>query len=342
MAKTKQNLGRILMGGSGSTGSSLLKNIFGRHSRIFASQETSILAKASLYTDWPTARRRLGRTHWLGLHNHGFHLYDRIDIDEEELLLSQSEALAHADAADSVLDFVDRLFGPALADREADIWLEKTPANAATLGHFLAADPSAYVIHTVRDPLDTIASLVARGQSPYYATSLYLLNTACAMAHRDHPRYLEIRYEDLVADPPTSIKKLCANLGIVYEEDMLIPQQEQHLKGTSLPSWQYDETAAIGRGSVRRFDKADATSKAKILHAIQHLSASTYAKKHYELDIHDVASIAQHYSYKLPQTQDEQTSAAFSKALRQAQKADRRHRRKYQLILGPKKIDIKD
>ena len=67
---------QVIMGGSGSTGSSLLKNIMNRHQEIFAGGETAFFAKKMIYDNWLKARSRILKRKLFGLRNFGWHIYN--------------------------------------------------------------------------------------------------------------------------------------------------------------------------------------------------------------------------------------------------------------------------
>lgn len=321
--------GEIIMGGSGSTGSSLLKNILGRHSQIFASQETSIFAKSEVYKDWAGAKKRILGKRWWGLANLGFHRYDRIDFYPEEVLFSKETLKDIIDNSETLPEFATALFSKACINKGANRWLEKTPANSFCFLPFKHVFPKAKIIHIVRNPLDTIASLIARGQNPYYATAIYLCNTAAGIEARSLGQdYLEIKYEDLVQTPRKSIATLCAFLEIQVEENMFEPRQESHSNGTTLPGWTYDETEKIQSGSVSRFTKLDKVGQDEILHAIHNIYINEKGQAAFSTNITDVISIAQYLKYVIPPCpRDEE----LRRKLLRFRKKDKRSRLKYEI-----------
>jgi len=179
-----QVLGKVLMGGSGSTGSSLLKNILNRNERIFSGGETAFLSKRLVYDDWPKAKKRLQRRKTKGLRNFGFHIYNGTDMCFPEYLWKPDELDSAAVASMNLDEFCEVYFGKALELTGATTWIEKTPANAACFASFLNHFQDSKVIHMVRNPYDTIASLCNRGFSLHYAVGRYADFWRSAMIHR--------------------------------------------------------------------------------------------------------------------------------------------------------------
>ena len=290
----------ILMGGSGSTGSSLLKNILGRHPKIFGSQETSLFAKAESYSNWERVQKRIFNKKWTGLKNYGFHRYDRIDFDANELGWALEDIQDLAWNTDDVVEFANALFSKVAPEDQSIQWLEKTPANACCFQFFVQKFPNGKILHTVRDPLDTIGSLVARGQSPYYAASVYLCNTAAALGQRHHTAYHEVKYEELVFNPEDTLRAICDFFGISFHEKMLTPGQEKHLESTTMEGWHYDETEKVQTGAVNRFYNLPTHLQKEILVMITSLSLSDLGAVKYQTDITNILQIALFYEYSLP------------------------------------------
>ena len=290
----------ILMGGSGSTGSSLLKNILGRHPNIFGSQETSLFAKAESYSNWEKIQKRIFKKKWAGLKNYGFHRYDRIDFDPKALGWTLDDIQDIAWHTDDFVEFSNTLFSKVAPSDQSIQWLEKTPANACCFQFFVQKFPTGKIVHTVRDPLDTIGSLVARGQSPYYATSVYLCNTAAALGLRHHAAYHEVKYENLVFSPEDTVRDICGFFGISYQNQMLTPGQEKHLESTTMEGWHYDETEKVQTGAVNRFYSLPIHLQKKILSIISTIGLSEAGAVRYQTDITNILQIAQMYDYSLP------------------------------------------
>jgi hypothetical protein len=82
--------------------------------------------------------------------------------------------------------------------------------------------PGAKFVIMVRDGRDVTASLGKR-QSGNFAAGLerWVVDTAIAVEERDSPDVLVLTYEALVTDTVGTLQRLCAFLGLPYDEGML-------------------------------------------------------------------------------------------------------------------------
>jgi hypothetical protein len=67
----------------------------------------------------------------------------------------------------SFTGFCDAFFEKPMSKYQKVHWAEKTPANVLQFRKFMQSFEDAYIVHVVRNPYDTVASLVARGMSAY-------------------------------------------------------------------------------------------------------------------------------------------------------------------------------
>src|SRR5207244_2568278 len=101
-------------------------------------------------------------------------------------------------------------------------WIEKTPANRNHIPAILAHFPHAKLLVTMRDPRAILAAQIAlektrktRAFSVYYCVSHWLQAAQLALrAERKEISGIVTRYEDLVADPTSSMRRVCNFLEI--------------------------------------------------------------------------------------------------------------------------------
>ncbi len=108
-------------------------------------------------------------------------------------------------------------------------WGEKTPAHAFFAETLLEWFEDATLIHLLRDPRDVVASLNDMPAFPNSAlgnANLWLtFNRAAARAHT-RPGYVLLRYEEFVADPERTVRRVCDVIGEQFCEEMMLPQPD--------------------------------------------------------------------------------------------------------------------
>lgn len=119
--------------------------------------------------------------------------------------------------------------------RAAARWVLKAPAHMASIDALLAAYPDAHIVQTHRDPLTVCASIANHGTilrgafsdrvdpggiahewSQYWADAL---DNALAFrdAHADVP-WIDLDYDELVADPLCAVRRLYEELGMALSD----------------------------------------------------------------------------------------------------------------------------
>ena len=107
------------------------------------------------------------------------------------------------------------------------IWGDKTPLNTERIFLIDRVFPAARYVHMLRDGRDAVSSAVKAGMfggSVEGACRSWQLRTrnARALGRRiGAGRYLELRYEDLVAEPRDAVVRVCGFLEVDFEEQMM-------------------------------------------------------------------------------------------------------------------------
>jgi hypothetical protein len=206
-------VGLALVGGCGSSGTTLLIHLLSRHPRVasvpelnfFNHPETLDLARFEASLDALLARRVLTP----GYKQVAGFLGPRRQLDLDRARLAAWAARAH-DVAD-----LHRALARHVCQRVgATHFVEKTPTNVYAFAALVHRNPEARLIHLIRDGRDVAASLLGRGKSLYAAGSRWLYDTLAGLRARGRPSYLEIRYEDLVEDPAATLARVFAHIGL--------------------------------------------------------------------------------------------------------------------------------
>ena len=108
-------------------------------------------------------------------------------------------------------------------------WLDKTPYYILHIPTLIATYPDAQFVHIIRDGRDAALSMLER------ATEIRVFNVSAGArlwqryveAGRDAGRrlspgqYHELRYEDMLADPISTVQRLCEFLGEEYSDKVI-------------------------------------------------------------------------------------------------------------------------
>ena len=198
----------IVMGGAPRSGTTVLRKLFDRHPEICSGAETKLFVPAAYNLEW---------------------LAQSYDLPLAELTRMR-------DTAPSQAAFIDAFAARVRADAGKARWAEKTPQNIRNLDWISERFPQASILHIIRDGRDVVCSmrqhpdwrwvdgewqkvLVPRSVESY--AQRWLADVAAGIAWRDDPRYVEIRYEDLVADPHAVLRTLCDGIGAGHDAEWL-------------------------------------------------------------------------------------------------------------------------
>lgn len=124
-------------------------------------------------------------------------------------------------------DAVRGTYRAAAARMGTSRWGDKTPSYALCMPTIAALLPEAVFVHLVRDPRDVAASYARAGWGPRTMTGAghawkSRVSAAMAAGRALGPsRYLELRYEDLVADPATHLSAICSLMALDFDPKML-------------------------------------------------------------------------------------------------------------------------
>jgi len=272
-------LKRVLIGGSGSTGSSLLNNVLGRNPNIITTLETSIFCKKPLYNNFNFNKWRIPFRFPFGLPNWGYHLYRKTDY--KSLYLKKNTPFSSIMLRSrNFMEFADNLFLSMEGYGGEFVWIEKTPANSFHFDQFLDYFANSFVIHTIRNPYDTLASLLERGYPDIYAGGIYLLNTLAGMKSRDSANYYEVRYEDFTSYPEKSLKHILDFLGLNYSGNELKPDGK-HYKEANIVTWKKDELGEVEK-NTGRFLNSSQEIQNRVIAITNLLKVSPEGAKFYE------------------------------------------------------------
>ncbi|TDD96786.1 sulfotransferase family protein [Actinomadura rubrisoli] len=148
--------------------------------------------------------------------------FKRWELSENEVVtgLRAADPIFYADAIRSLFALYARLRGKRL-------YGDKSPSYIFRMTHIAERFPEARFVHLVRDGRDAARSLQQApwGPDDFAGAVRYWrdwLEAGLRAGHRLGPqRYMESRYERLVAEPEETLSEICEFLGLNYESRML-------------------------------------------------------------------------------------------------------------------------
>jgi hypothetical protein len=261
----------IFIGGCGRSGTTLLRIMLGRHSQVYSAPELNVHANALqvAYKQFPYLPKKV------------YLLYDKEVLAElsRKFHVTSEFIKKIRDESTCLADFVDRLMGT-LSKKEGKLrWVEKTPKNATILPFLFKYFPKGKFIHIIRDGRDVACSL--RNHPKYFykngeripsainkpisqCVMRWVYDVRAALLFRGDSRYLEIKYEELVAQPEKIMKQVFSFLELPFEETVLKTNTEEKKDAEYfLPSARAVES--IDEASIGRYTKDLTKAEAKVV-----------------------------------------------------------------------------
>lgn len=197
------------------SGTTLLRMMLDAHPEMAILPETGFLAEVARLEEGPGAREAVFRT------IRSAEAWDDFGLSEDELR-AELEPLATNARADAVRAFY-RLYARRFGKPR---WGEKTPAYGLHLEDIARLLPEAHFIHIIRDGRDVALSVrglhFAPGESMEEIADDWCrrIETTRAQGSRG-PRYLEVRYEDLVKEAEATLRQVCAFVDLPFDPAQL-------------------------------------------------------------------------------------------------------------------------
>jgi hypothetical protein len=125
----------------------------------------------------------------------------------------------------SLAVILDAVFGYFAAREDKYRWCEKTPQHVQHLLALAQQFPAAKFIHVVRDGRDCAVSFHRRWKRRPELTIFRWKKVVATGREQGQQlragRYLEIRYEDLTAQPESALRRICSFLDLPFDEAIL-------------------------------------------------------------------------------------------------------------------------
>lgn len=212
------NSSPVFIGGLYKSGTSLLRAMLGRHSNIASGLETFWFDLDFTGQTQPNKEfRNWDATRNEPLAQHIDRLAAFFDL-KGELVRSISKQSSCAE------EFLDLFMSTYASQKEKKRWVEKTPANVLHIDRIFSFWPNACFIHVVRDPRDAYSSNAKKKElwrNPETFAKLWIkFISTCEKAKisGSYPSILEVRYEDLVLYPTSTMRMVLDFIKEPWEE----------------------------------------------------------------------------------------------------------------------------
>lgn len=226
----EDNANPFFIVGSGRSGSTLLRLILASHSRITIPPETWFIIPliekvpaTSVLTNSEIEKSVEIIT------NH--YRWPDMGIDEQDFRLWVTRL-----NEPRLKDILNLIYDYHLKLEEKSIWGDKTPPYIKIVPELLLLYPNAKFIHIIRDGRDVAKSFQSKGWNGKWlfrnvtewkeAINIYNFLKLSKINSRVH----EVKYEDLVLDTQSTVKKICSFLDVSFEPSMLDWTKQAHNK----------------------------------------------------------------------------------------------------------------
>lgn len=159
------------------------------------------------------------------------------------------------DYLDAVSEMAGQVYGK-LSPPGTEVFLDKTPRYGLVVDELIATFPDSPFIVLHRNPLAVIASITAtftngRWKPYHHKQDLYLLSSRLLSALQRHPSmFASVRYEDLLAAPEKTLRRVIERLGLRWEPGVLDSFTDVSVTGnvgdpTGVQQYSYMSTAPL-------------------------------------------------------------------------------------------------
>ncbi len=292
----------ILIGGSGSTGSSLLRYILNRHPALFSGWETRLFIYPHLFKKWNRYKRHLISGGIFGIRSTGWSLRGSTELLHEDYGWQEQDLKTILSQSKSLQDFAQLFFEPCLKKNKARHWIEKTPQNACSFHEFLDNFPTGKVIQIHRNPYDVVASLLSRGIEIYDAVGYYVYYTSAASSLNGNDRYFQLGYKELVTRPEDILKALLEFIGVPFLREILEPSEAEINNPLKMKGWKYSQNSSIKSGSLGRFQKLNKEIQKEIIAYFNLFKISDLHQNKYNINYNNCRELCELLGYEYFET----------------------------------------
>ena len=201
--------------GSARSGTTLLRLVLNAHGQVAVPPESRFVTELWSGEDEVIVDDLLQQ-----LAEHRLFRVWELEIDDVRREVGDAQRARYADVIEAAYKVWAR-------SKEKSCWGDKTPRYIEQIPLLARLWPEAKFIHQIRDGRNVVLSY---GDVPFgpktvgKAADLWAKRVKAGLANGrplGPERYMEIRYEEFVSDPPNQTKALCDFLGVAFDPGML-------------------------------------------------------------------------------------------------------------------------
>ncbi len=219
--------------GSGRSGNTLLRACLMRSPSIYIPPETYVLG--TIINDF-SVTKILPWNQCLQLIFSQFSTHPEYYTIGHSFKSAYSKLLTlppHERSLARILDVLYRDWAEQDGRAQSSIWGDKTPSNTSHVEELRSVFPRAKFIHMLRDGRDVTLSYVQSGLRKDYKTASWMWQSALesmALFTYNYPgQVLNVRYEELLANPERVLREVTSFIGVEFTPEMLAQGQTQNL-----------------------------------------------------------------------------------------------------------------
>ncbi len=202
--------------------------------------------------------------------------YTLLKITKDELRESFKKTKLSSNPDNNKKQIFNILIETLLEKKAKKFFCEKTPQHLQNVEKIIELYPKAKIIHLIRDGRDTVNSLIKMPWRPagllnnsrFWQGYIKLGKKLEAKLGKDS--FVTIKYEDLLKEPETTIKKLCDFLSVTYTESMIRRDSAENKDSDNIfsdweSSWKHKSLEEIDSTRIGAWEKELGSEDQQIL-----------------------------------------------------------------------------
>jgi len=233
---------RIFLIGSSRSGTTLLQILLAGHSEIQSFPETAFFVNAI------GVRSRIIANFGLATQKAEASLLRVLKIiDHEEL---NNEIPKHAFSLRRYAELYYKSLDNITMKSGKEIWLEKSPMHIRYVSFIRKYIPKVNFIHIIRNGSDVVASIYNRAlnypdrfgnqKNIRFAIKRWNQSLDISAKYYGTPNHFFLLYEELVKNPEPVLNKLCRDIGLIFESNMLDVSKTAEMIISPQHSWLFN------------------------------------------------------------------------------------------------------